>query len=143
LVGFLDISFNIHADKLWAPHWQPHLEFLTPTDTWNSIRKPLRKQLDTSASVKVPLLGVPVKNVSHQISYVFKPTATRKTDFTKTSPKARPHKQHLRGEQELELLAWLGLQPTRARTFMINVRAYGNRLVMLAGKGCHHGNSSK
>jgi hypothetical protein len=67
------------------------------------------------------------------------PDLGSKTYFAATGPRARPHKPHLKGKQEAEYLRWLGLQPAASRTFMLNVRAYGSRLVMLAGKGCHQG----
>jgi hypothetical protein len=86
---------------------------------------------------------VPVKDFDKQVSYAFKPTPVRKTYFEALSPKAHPHKQHLKGKQEIEFLLWLGLQSTNARTFMINVRAYGNRLVMLSGSRCHQGKEEK
>jgi hypothetical protein len=138
-IGFIDLSYNNHVDDLWDDHWQPHLELITTAEIWRAIKGPLRAQLITSSSVKIPLLGVPVKDFHRQVSYAFKPTPVRKTYFAAVSPQARPHKQHLKGRQEEEFLLWFGLQPAASRAFMLNVRAYGSRLLMLAGKGCHQG----
>jgi hypothetical protein len=131
IVGFVDLSFNIHSQNLWPSHWQPHLEFLTPTDVWREIKEPLREQLSKSESVKIPLRGVPVRNFQAQVSYAFKPSPLRKTYFPATSPKARPHKQWLKGAQEVEFLLWLGDQKADARSFTLGVRQYGRELRML------------
>jgi hypothetical protein len=128
VVGNVDLSFNIHADNTWRTHWQPHLEFLTPTKAWKQMRLLLRAQLTTSPPVKIPLLGMPVKDFEAQVSYVLKPTPVRKTYFEATSPAARPHKQALKSAQELEFLLWLDPQRVDARIFMIGVRQYGNQL---------------
>jgi hypothetical protein len=131
IIGFIDLSFNIHSNGLWDDHWQPHLEFLTPTSNWMEMKKPLRKQLKRSPAVKIPLLGVKVADLDHQISYAFKPTPVRKTSFEAVSPNARPHKQYLKGKQELEFLLWLGLQSTSCRLFMLNARTYSEAIRLL------------
>jgi hypothetical protein len=137
VVGFLDVSFNTHVDGAWLSHWQAHVEFLTPTAAWLEMKEQLRKQLKTSPSVKIPLLGVPLRGFEKQTSYCFKPIPLRKTDFTRTSPKGRPHKQHLKGHQELEFLSWLGASPAEARAFLMNVRRYGEQLTLIGQ--CHQG----
>jgi hypothetical protein len=97
IIGFVDLSYNLHANGLWEDHWQPHLELITATEIWRAIKAPLRAQLTTSPSVEIPLLGVSVKDVQEQVSYAFKPTPVRKTYFEPVSPQARSHKQHQLG----------------------------------------------
>lgn len=128
VLGFVDVSINIHTGALWPAHWQPHAEFIVPTSVWLTMKEPLRAQLRSSLAVKIPLLGVPVKSFDQQVSYAFKPTPSRKTDFDRTSPKARPHKQSLKRDQELEFLLWLGLAKSSDRSFLLNVRRYGSSL---------------
>jgi hypothetical protein len=38
VVGFIDVSFNVHTDGLWEDHWQPHLEFITTSEIWAEIK---------------------------------------------------------------------------------------------------------
>lgn len=131
LVGFIDISFNVHGGGKWEAHWQPHLEFIMPTESWKAIKEPLRLKLKTNATVTRPLRGVEIRDYDHQASYAFKPVPLRKSFFEATSAKARPSEQHLIREQKLEFMLWLGDAPPHDRAFLRGVKLNNSKLVMV------------
>lgn len=131
IVGFIDLSFNVHGGGKWEAHWQPHLEFVMPTEIWISIKEPLRLKLKTNATVTRPLRGVDIRDYDHQASYAFKPVPLRKSFFEATSPKARPSEQYLIQDQKLEFMLWLGDASPHDRAFLRGMKLNNSKLVMV------------
>lgn len=130
VIGFIDLSLNEHSGGKWEAHWQPHLEFITPTQSWTAIDSQLRLKLKTNATVTRPLRGVDIRDYDHQASYAFKSWPGRKVSFESTSANARPSKLSLTPKQKVEFMLWLGDASPHDRAFLRGMKLNNSKLVI-------------
>lgn len=132
LWGYLDLSFNIHSDGEFEPHWAVHLQAVLPESYENELKRRLGPLLERDATcVKRPIRCDEIENFDRQSSYVCKPEPIRRTSFLAESRNARPTKQGLESTQLTEFLLWAGKMRPRDRQFLQNIREYQGQLRVL------------
>jgi hypothetical protein len=123
--AYLEVSHNVHAQRAYEEHWAPHFNLITPAKYASDLDR-LRLVLKTDDSVKRSGRRDPVRDHA-QLSYAVKTRPLRRTDFDKTSPKARPTKQWLKPGQLVEHLLWADHRPSEFQ-FLMNMRQYGDSI---------------
>ena len=120
LWGYLDLSWNTHAEGLYEPHWCPHFHVVTEAK-YGPMLRCLREHLAEGTSVKRPLRIDPVRDWLAQTSYACKPSPTHRCDYSKVSAQARASKYPLPTFQAAEFALWLGDVGPQNRHFAFNL----------------------
>lgn len=77
-VGAVDFSLNEHQDRLFAPHWSPHVHLIVGAASINTLRSEMKAAIPKSAEAPRPVKVTEWDGNTNAFSYIFKSNFNRR-----------------------------------------------------------------